>query len=137
MIQSSSLSNPRLYDQYFTPAEPRMIADIPAVHSNLSRTSFFPISRYGKITGKLVHSNHFFKAQSKHQRLDHRSPAGGFELDLNGFSTSTLGIAPLGAFELDSNCSRTAVNKAKIRPPKTLCTFKVEDAECFYRREGC
>ena len=33
---------------------------------------------------------------------------------LNGYLTSAIKIAPLGAFELDSNRSNTAVNQAKI-----------------------
>ena len=106
MIQSSSLSRPRLYDQSFTPAKKLMLPAKPAVHSNLNRTSFFPISKYGKITGKLVHSNHFFKVQRKRFRLDQPSPLGEIEPDLNGFlnqkqSASTAGrVKPqLNGFE--------------------------------------
>ena len=101
MIQSSSLSRPHLYDQSFTPAKKLMLTAIPAIHSNLNRTSLFPTSKYGKITGKLVHSNHFFKVQRKRFQLDQPSPMGGIEPDLNGFSESTIVIAPLEPFELD------------------------------------
>ncbi len=140
MIQSASLPNAfdssegrkrHLYGQYFTLVGRRMLVLIPAVHSNLNRTSFFPISKYGKITGKSVHSNHFLKAQTRSQP----SPMGGFEPDLNGYLTLTIESALLGGVEVKSNCSRTTVNKAKIRPPQTLYTFKVEDAECSSRRE--
>jgi hypothetical protein len=34
-----------------------------------------------------------------------------------------------GGVEPESNPARTTVNKAKMRPPQTLCTFKVEGAE--------
>jgi hypothetical protein len=43
--------------------------------------------------------------------------------DLNGLSILEK------AFELDSNRSNAAVNQAKMRPPQTLCSFKVEGAE--------
>ena len=99
MIQSSSLSRPHLYDQSFTPAKKLMLTAIPAIHSNLNLTSLFPTSKYGKITGKLVHSNHFFKVQRKRFQLDQPSPMGGIEPDLNGFSASTIVIAPLVPFE--------------------------------------
>ena len=48
---------------------------------------------------------------------------GRIEPHLNGFSILAK------AFELDSNRSNTAVNKGKVRPPQTLCTFNVEGAE--------
>ena len=47
-----------------------------------------------------------------------------FSQNLAIFYSKLMG--PEGGFELDSNRSRTALNKAKIRPPETLCTFKVE-----------
>ena len=55
--------------------------------------------------------------------------------DLNYFFPSQCDLTPeseiktKGAFELDSNRSNTAVNKGKVRPPQTLCTFNVEGAE--------
>jgi len=150
MIQSASLPNTfdssegrkhHLYGQYSTPTGRQMLVTVPAVHSNLNRTSLFPISKYGKITGKAVHSNHFFITQSKLPYLDQPSPTGGFELELNGFSTPTVSIAlekelilsrtahdypslkgsrssrglgPDGAFDLDSFRLCAAVNQAKI-----------------------
>ena len=60
---------------------------------------------------------------------------GGFEPDLNYFLTP-IANAPTVGVEFESNCSRTTVNQAKMRPPQTLCTLKVEDAECFTRRGG-
>jgi hypothetical protein len=132
MIQSSSLSKPQPYDQFFSPAGRRMLAAIPAVHSNLIRTSLYSISKYGKITGKAVHSNHFFKSQQRSQLL----PMGGIEPHLNGYFTLTIKNESSVGVELESNCSRTAVNQAKKRPPQTLCTFNVVDAGCPSRRDG-
>ena len=155
MIQFSSLSKPPFYDQYFTPTGRRMLAAVPAVHSNLNRTSLFSISKYGKITGKMVHSNHFFKARSRSQP----SPMGGIadkypkgakysksskhseaypvdpkgKPDLNGYLTSTIVSAPLVGVEFESNCSRTTVNQAKILfqsyevpPPNPTTSIKID-----------
>jgi hypothetical protein len=57
-------------------------------------------------------------------KIDHRKIHTGF-----GGSRSTRRAVGAVGVELESNCSRTTVNKAKIRPPKTLCTFKAEGAE--------
>jgi hypothetical protein len=43
----------------------------------------------------MVHSNHFFKSQSKHPLLHQSMAMGGFESELNGFLTSTICIAPV------------------------------------------
>ena len=96
-----------------------MLAGIPAVHSNLNRTSLFSISKYGKITGKMVHSNHFFKAPpeafQQHRELPTLNPTTNIKIDqqniLIGFGGSQEGVqsAPVGV-EFESNCSRTTVN---------------------------
>ena len=125
MIQFSSLTKARIYHHYFTHVRWQIMAAPSAAHSNLNRTSLFSISKYRKITGKMVHSNHFFKAHSR----SHPSPMGGIDPDLNGYLTSTIVSAPPVGVEFESNCSRTTVNRAKMRPPQTLSIFEFEGTE--------
>ena len=125
MIQSASLPNTinlsegrkrLIYHQYFTLVGRRILMLTPAVHLNLIRTSLFSISKYGKITGKAVHSNHFFKAEATTYRGVKLGPEGGFEPDLNGYLTSTTESVPPVGVELESNCSRATVNLHFLSP---------------------
>jgi hypothetical protein len=118
-----------------------------------SRISNYLISPHDPIRSSSLRGTNIYKLQNSLPYLSCQ-PMGGFadkypkgaeysksskhpkgKPDLNGFC-STIRNAPRVGVELESNCSRTTVNKAKIRPPQTLCTFKAEGAESSYRREG-
>jgi len=66
----------------------------------------------------------------QYQELPPLNPTTNKKIDqqkiLIGFGGGQEGVqrAPVGV-EFESNCSRIAVNKAKKRPPQTLCTFNV------------
>jgi len=95
------------------------------IHSGFSASPLFICGK--NIRSSSLRGTNIAKSNST-SRIFVMSLMGRVEPHLNGFCLP-LSNSPKVGVEFESNCSRIAVNKAKMRPPETLCTFKVVGAE--------
>ena len=81
---------------------------------------------FSQMPNALLGAAHRYPKGAEHSKSS-KQPKG--KPQLKGFSDSTIAFGPHVPFDPDSFRLCDAENQAKIRPPKTLCTFKGEGAE--------